>query len=385
MNQLYKHICTRCIFDDKTPGIQFDADGVCEYCKMFDRLLDEYKTGTPEGESRMRAIVDQMKREGKNKKYDCIIGVSGGTDSSYLVHWAVEQGLRPLAVHFDNTWNTSIATNNIKKILQSLNVDLYTYVVDNEEMDDIYRAFFYADVSEIDAATDIALAEVMYRAANSHNIQYVLEGHSFVAEGITPIAKTYFDGKYISSIHKRFGKLPMKTFPNMPLLAFLKWILLKRIRKIRPLWYITYSKESARQLLEKVYDWQYYGGHHLESRITAFAHSYLLPKKFSIDYRNVSLAASVRNGNMQREVAINAYYHREPYLEPGLVEYFKKRLKLSDGEFQAVMSRPPKYWNEYPTYKKTFERLRPVFAILVRFSLVPKSFYLKYCFPANQQ
>lgn len=384
MNDQNVQICSRCIYDENTPQIEFDEKGVCNYCKMFDQLIKQYGTGSEKGEKEIQRIIEQIKLDGRGKPYDCVIGVSGGTDSSFLLYWAVHNGLRPLAVHYDNTWNTSIATENIRKILSKLKVDLFTYVVDNKEMDDIYRAFFYADVSEIDAATDIALAEIMYRAADKYKVKYVLEGHSFMAEGITPIGRTYFDGKYIASIHKMFGKIPMKTFPNMPFWVFMKWVAFKRIKKIRPLWYIRYSKEEARKKLEKDFGWEYYGGHHLENRMTAFAHSYLLPKKFNLDYRNNSLSASVRNGIIKREDALQQYYHTEPYLEPDLLDYFIKRLKFTKTEFDDIISRPAKNWTDYPTYKKRFERMRPFFFMLAKAHLVPMSFYMKYCFPIKK-
>lgn len=376
-------VCSRCIYDDTVPGIQFDYDGVCNYCKMIDQLIEEYHTGRNEGEAKFREIVEEIKLQGKGKKYDCVVGVSGGTDSSYMVYLAVKMGLRPLAVHYDNTWNTAIATSNIKKVLKGLNVDLYTYVVDNKEADDIFKAFLIAGVPEIDASTDLALSEVLYRAASKYGVKYILEGHSFISEGITPLGKNYFDGKYISSIHKKYGKLRMKTFPNMPFFAFMKWIIFKRIRKIRPFWYISYSKEDARAFLEKEFGWEYYGGHHLENRMTAFNHSYYFPQKFSIDYRNNSLSASVRNGKISRDDAIEEYYHKKPYMEEELLAYFKKRMSLTDEEFQKIMNDEPKYWTDYATYKKRFELLRPLFYILYKSNLVPKSFYMKYCFPVR--
>ncbi|HEY2720523.1 MAG TPA: N-acetyl sugar amidotransferase [Chitinophagaceae bacterium] len=376
-----KQICSRCIYDESVPSIEFDAEGVCNYCRMVDKLKAEYKTGTEVGESDMQAIIEKIKKEGKDKKYDCVIGISGGTDSSYMVYWAIQNGLRPLAAHYDNTWNTAIATENIRKVLTKLNVDLFTHVVNNKEMDDIYRSFFLAGVPEIDAPTDLALAETLYRAANKYKIKYILEGHSFVAEGITPLGKNYFDGKYISSIHRKFGKMKMRTFPNMPFWTFIKWTAFKRIKKIRPFWYIKYSKEDAKSFLTKEFGWEYYGGHHLENRMTAFNHSYYFPKKFHIDYRNNALSASVRAGKMSREQAIGEYFNTPPYLEPELLEYFKKRLGFTEMEFQDIMNRPPKYWYEYPTYKRRFELLRPFFYLLMKSHLVPHSFYLKYCFP----
>ncbi len=375
-------VCSRCIYDERTASISFDEQGVCNYCRQIDRLTEEYGTGTQAGKAKLEVIIEKIKREGAGKRYDCVIGVSGGTDSSYMVYLAREWGLRPLAVHYDNTWNTAISTQNIRKVLSALDVDLYTHVVDNKESDDIFRAFFTAGVAEIDAATDLALAETLYRAASKHGVKYVLEGHSFITEGITPIGRNYFDGKYIQSIHRRFGKRPMKTYPLMTFGRFLWWSCGARIRKIRPFWYIPYSKEEARRHLEAKYGWQYYGGHHLENRMTAFFHGIYAPQKFHSDFRNNTLSALVRNGEMPRRAAL-IEYASSPKVEEELLAYFKKRLGLSDPEYERIMRLPPKGWRDYPTYKRRFERLRPLFYLLAKRSLVPMSFYLKYCLPAG--
>jgi len=371
-------ICKRCIYDETIPGITFNSDGICNYCEMIDSLKAEYKTGTKEGEEMFLKIVEEIKRKGRCKKYDCVVGVSGGTDSSYMIYKAVkEYGLRVLAVHYDNTYNSSIATENIRKVLGKLNVDLYTYVVDNKEMDDIFRSFFKAGVPELDAATDIGVAEILYRACAKYGVKYILEGHSFMAEGVSPVGYMYADGKYIESIQKKFGTCKIKSYPNMPILSFLKWITFYRIKKIRPLWYIDYSKKEAISILEKEFNWVYYQGHHLENRITAFHHSYYDPLKFNIDQRNNSLSASVRSGIMSREEALEEY-SKPPFLEPELLEYLIKRLGFTESEFAEIMSSPPKYYYEYKTYKKIFELMRPYFWIMYKFSLVPKSFYMKY-------
>jgi len=370
--------CSRCIYDETIPAISFDSEGVCNYCKMIDGLQDEYKTATPEGEKKFLEIVEQIKKDGKGKKYDCAIGVSGGTDSSYIVHKAVKEwGLRPIAVHYDNTWNSAIATENIRKVLGKLNVDLFTYVVDNKESDDMFRSFFLAGVPELDGPTDMAAPEVMYRACAKYKIKYVIEGHSFRTEGVSPLGNMYIDGKYVQEVHNKYGKMKLKTFPNMPILTFLKWLIIYRIKKIRPLWYISYNKEEARDFLQKEFGWEYYGGHHLENRLTAFHHSYYNPNKFGLDQRNNSLSASIRSGLMTKEEAINEYA-QPPYLEPELLEYFKKRLNLSDDEFNKVMTAKPNSYKNFKTYKKTFERLRPLFYLLYKANMVPKSFYIKY-------
>ena len=282
----------------------------------------------------------------------------------------------------DNGWNSELAVNNIENLVRKLGVDLYTHVVDNKESDDIFRAFFLAGVAEIEAATDLALAETMYRAAAKYGVKYVLEGHSFLSEGITPLGRNYFDGQYIRSIHRRFGKRPMKTYPLMTFWRFIRWSCFARIRKIRPLWYIGYSKEGARAFLEREYGWKYYGGHHLENRMTAFFHGIYAPQKFHSDFRNNALSALVRNGKMSREAAW-AEYNTPPIVEHDLLAYFKKRLDLSDEEYERVMKELPKSWQDYPTYKKRFERLRPLFAVLAKANLVPMTFYLKYCFPVK--
>lgn len=370
-------VCARCIYDETIPGMRFDEEGICPYCRTVDNLKREYQTATPAGEARMAEIVEEIKQAGRGKKYDCVVGVSGGTDSSFMLLKAIEWGLRPLAVHYDNTWNTATATENIRKVLGKLKVDLYTHVVDNREADDIIRSFFMASVPDLDCATDIALSETLYRAASKYGVQYVLEGHSYIAEGVSPLGLIYMDGKYIKSVHQQFGRVPLKTYPNMPFHTFMKWTLLHRIRKIRPLWYIAYDKEEAKQRLRAEFDWQDYGGHHLENRITAFHHSYYNPVKFKLDNRNTVLSAQVRAGKITREEALTAYA-QAPYMEDGLLDYFMKRLGLSAEEFVSILRRPNKTFRDYPTYKKRFERLRPLFYVMAKAQLVPMSFYLKY-------
>lgn len=378
---LTRCVCTRCIYDDRVSAISFDEAGVCNYCHQLEGLVEDYNTGRPEGAAEFGRLIDTIKAAGRGKKYDCIIGVSGGTDSSYMVHRAVHDwGLRPLAVHYDNTWNSAIATQNIARVLLPLDVDLYTHVVNNEEADDIFRAFFKASVAEIEASTDLALAEVMYRAAWKYKVGYVLEGHSFVTEGITPVGRNYFDGKYIASIHARYGTMPIKTYPLMDFKRFMFWTLGARIRKVRPFWYLDYDKETARMFLEREYGWEYYGGHHLENRMTAFFHSVYAPQKFGMDFRNNTLSALVRNGKLTRKDAWGEY-NKPPHIEEELVTYFQKRLGISENEYLSIMAQPPKSWREFPTYKRHFERMRPVFKLLADRNLVTRSFYLKYCFP----
>jgi N-acetyl sugar amidotransferase len=371
------HICTRCIYDDTAPNISFDPEGVCNYCRQIDTLEAEYPTGA-QGAARLQKMVDDMKVAGRGKKYDAVIGVSGGCDSSYLVHQMKEvYGLRLLAAHFDNTWNSTIATENIHNVLDKLGVDLFTIVVDNKEYDDIYRSFFKAGVKDLETPTDIALATTLYRAAEKFGIKYMIEGHSFRTEGVAPLGWIYMDGKYIQSVHSQFGKLPMKTLPNLWLSDQLRWMLFGGIKKVRPLYFMDYDKEAAKKLLAEKYGWQWYGGHHLENRFTAFYHSHFLPTRWGIDFRIAGYSAYCRNGWMTREEALRLM-DEPPHIEAGLVEFVKKRLGFSDEEFERLMTLPKKNYTDYVTYKKTFERMRPFFWLMYKMDLIPKSFYIKY-------
>ena len=377
-----KTICSRCVYDNQNiPKIEFDQSGICNYCRQIEDLQKKYQTGTAEGEAAFQKIVDEIKRAGKGKQYDCVMGVSGGTDSSYMAYLAVEKyGLRPLAVHLDNTFNNAIATENIHKVLDALNIDLVTHVVATKEAEDIYRSFFKASVIDFDVFADIGVPQLLYKTAAKYGLKYQLEGHSYLAEGISPLGTMYADGKYMVSVQKEFGSLPLKTFPNMSLFDFIKWISVYRIEKIRPLWFVKYSKEEARELLTQKFNWEYYDGHHLENRTGAFQHSVLGPQKFGIDSRANSLSASVRSGKISREDALSELAS-PPVVEEGLVEYMRKRMGFSEEEYAQIMSAPIRSWQDYETYKESFERLRPFFFILLKLNLIPESFYIKYCFP----
>jgi hypothetical protein len=207
-----------------------------------------------------------------------------------------------------------------------------------------------------------------------------LEGHSFKTEGISPVGGNYLDGGYVADIHKRFGTLPQKTFPNMTFWQFMKWALIYRQKFIRPLWYIDYDKEAAREILTEKTGWTYYGGHHLENRASSFAHTVWLPSRFGIDYRNLALAASARSGKLSRAEAL-AIYTKPVLPDPELINYLLKRVGMSGDDFEEVMEGPKRTFRDFHTYKKRFELLRPLFFVLAKSNFVPMSFYLKYCFP----
>ena len=370
-------VCQRCIYDERIPGITFDNQGVCNYCRQTEQLNREYPTGDV-GWRKLQSLAEEIRRSSHRRRYDVVVGVSGGCDSSYLLYLTKEKlGLRPLAVHFDNTWDSRIAVENIYRVTRALDVDLFTHVVDNEEFCDLFRSFFLASVPEIDTPSDIGLAATHYLAAREFGIKYIFEGHSFRTEGISPPGWFYMDARYIAGIHARFGRLPMKTFPNLWLSRWLKWTIIDRIKKIRPLYYADYDKAQTKEFLQKNFGWQWYGGHHMENRTAYFTNNYYLPRKFGIDLRFCELSAHLRAGTISRAEALDEIRRPKPF-DPGILEEIKKRLAFSDDEFERVMRLPKKTFLDYTTYKPLFERLQPMFRLMADVDLVPRSFYLKY-------
>ena len=377
--------CSRCLYDETVPNISFDENGVCNYCHIHDQLNQEYPTGE-EGKRRLNAIANKIRKDGRGKPYDVIVGVSGGADSSYLVYLAKELGLRPLGVHFDNTWDSTVAVENIHDVLKKLDVDLYTYVVDNKEYDDIYRSFLKAGVPDVEAPTDIGLAAVLNMAAEKYGIKYIFEGHSFRTEGVAPLGWIYMDGKYIQSVQKQYGTMPLKTYPNMLMPSFIKWTAILQLKKIRPLYYVDYVKKNAMAMLTQELGWEWYGGHHLENRFTAFWHTYFMPKRYGIDTRLLGHSALVRSGQITREQGLEMLSVPQEY-DPEMLEMVKKRLGFSDEEFEQIMNLPRRTYRDFKTYKQTFESMRVFWWLMYKLNRVPKSFYIKFCFPdatANQ-
>jgi hypothetical protein len=369
--------CSVCLFHTGIIGISISSLGICNICQTVIALKDEYGTGTTRGQEALSKIVEEIKKSSKKRKYDCVIGVSGGTDSSYLLLLAKEWGLRPLAVHYDNTWNSATATTNISVLLKTLEIDLVTYVVRNKEADDIFRSAFLAGVAELDASTDLAFAYLLRKIARKNKIQFILEGHSFLEEGITPLGRNYFDGSYIRDIHGRYGSIGIGTYPLMTLIKFLREISFSNIQFIRPLWYIDYKKETAKEQL-RTYGWKDYGGHHLENWLSAYMHSSYLPEKFSTDMRNNALSALIRRGAITKHEA-KISYALPPHGSDSATSYFIKRIGLSREEYKEIMEMPPKSWTEFKTYKRSFEVLRPFFRILLKRRRITQSFFLKYC------
>lgn len=370
-------ICSRCILDTTVPEIEFDKEGVCNYCKLQEVLEKEYPQGK-EAEKNLEQLLREIKEKGKNKQYDCIIGVSGGTDSSYMLYLAVKNGLRPLAVHFDNGWNSEIAVSNIKNLCSKLNIDLDTYVVDWEEFKNLQISFLKASVPDAEIPTDVGILGALFRAAEKEKIGYIFNGHSFRTEGIAPVGWTYMDGRYINSVQKRYGTVKLKSFPNFTLWHLFYYTFIKPIKIIPFLNYFDYTKEKAQKILSKEVRWRNYGGHHHESIYTQFFQSYYLPKKFNIDKRKRELSAKIRSKVLNREKAL-VEIQRNPYrYDPEIVEYAINKLGLSKKEFYEILKAKNKSFKKYPTYYSFMTFFKFPIKMAYRLNIIPKLLYLKY-------
>ncbi len=371
-------ICTRCICDTTIRNIEFDRDGVCQYCHMYDELDTFFPSG-PEGRELLQALTDRIRREGRGRAYDCIVGVSGGRDSTYTLYRARQLGLRPLAVHFDNGWNSDIAVTNIRNATKRLDVDLHTHVADYEEFKDLQKAFLRASVSDADIPTDVAIFGALHQAAADERVGYILNGHSFRTEGVVPLDWTYMDGRYIRDVHQRFGTLQrLRTVPNFTALDFIHYATIRRIRTVPVLNYADYEHSSVDDLLAAELNWTYYGGHHHESFYTHFFQSYYLPTKFNIDKRKIEYSALVLSGQMSRADALDIIRTETYPYDPELVEYTVKKLGLSTAEFEDIMAAEPKSFRDYRTYYPLIKRMEKPLRLAGKLGLVPRLLLMKY-------
>jgi len=370
-------VCSRCLMDDTVPAISFDENGECPFCKIHDDLERKYPINV-ESPQKLKDLVDKIKQDGKGKEYDCIVGVSGGRDSTYTLYNAVNLGLRPLAVHFDNGWNSEIAVQNIKNACEILNVDLHTHVADWEEFKDLQRSFLFASVPDAEVPTDWVIFSVLFAEAAKYNVKYIVHGHSFRTEGTTPLTWTYMDGKYVQDIQKRFGTTKLKSFPNLSVLKFVYYSLVKKIQQIRILYYIPYNEKEVLETLENKLGWRNYGDKHHESKYTAFFQAYILTRKFNIDKRKLHYSAKVRNGQLTREEALQII-EQDPFTD-GIeaLDYCLKKLDLTYEDFEQIMNAPIKSFKDYKSYYSLVRALKKPISWGNKIGVVPDTVYKKY-------
>jgi len=369
MNKKSYRICKRCVMDTTAEDITFNEEGICNFCEDFFEKQKKFKNFDKQKE--LEKLIKKIKEDGKNKKYDCIIGISGGIDSSYTLYLAKSLGLRILAVHLDNGGDDEFAVNNIINLTKKLKVDLYNYVIDWEEYKDLMQAFFKANVVDTELIADNAIWAICYRQASKYGVKYILAGTNFTTEGIRiPNGWNWFklDKKNIKSIHKKFGnKQKIKTVPLIGVIDYIYYRFIKGIKWISFLDYFDYNKNEAAKLLKEKFDFIDYPYKHYESVFTRFYQGYILPKKFGIDKRKVHLSNLICCGQMTREEALKIL-EEEPYPSKTLLEqdikYFLEKLDWSYERLEEYLKEPGISHEKYGSEKWIFDWLKKIWGIV---------------------
>ena len=364
-------ICSNCVMDTTDPDIIFDENGVCDHCNIFySHTLPAWqkKQSNP---SALNKFIQNIKSSSRGKDFDCIIGMSGGVDSSYLTHYAAtDLGLKPLVFHVDAGWNSKIAVNNIEKIIDKLGLDLFTEVIDWEEMQDLQLSFLKSGVSHIDTPQDHCFFAVMYKFASKYNIKHILTGGNLSTECIrNPVSWMYYqsDARQLKDIQRRFGTRKLKNFPTTSILwhkLYLPYV--RRIKTLRILDHIHYNKKEAIDMLEREYGWESYGQKHFESRFTRFYEAYWLPKRFGFDTRRVQFSSLIVTNQMTREEAMEIL-EKPSYDEATIhndLDYVSNKLEISTQELVEYLEGPKKYFFDYKSQEKLYKLGSKIFKIL---------------------
>lgn len=343
--------CARCVMDTTDPDIQFDGEGVCNHCKSAKDFVDNLRKRKKEFD--LDAYVRQMKRDGQGKEYDCVAGISGGVDSCYVICKLRSLGIRTLAVHIDNGWNTELSVYNIKKLMELTDTDLYTYVLNWQEFRDLQLAFLKASTPDSEIPTDQFISPTLALVADHYHVKYIVTGVNSETESIMPRAWSHghTDWKYVKDIHKKYGTLPLKTYPYFTRMT--RYYFNKKIEWFDILNYIDYNKQAAKQELMERYGWRDYGGKHYESFYTKFYQTYILPQKFGFDKRKMHLSSMIVSGQISRKKALEEL--GEPLYDVTGIErditYFCEKMEISREEFEQIMKLPPRTFDDYISYE----------------------------------
>lgn len=381
MKMAYK-ICKRCIVDTTVPGARFDKNGECSYCKIHDKLEKLYPLNKA-SEIKFKRLIDKIKATGKNNKYDCIVGVSGGRDSTYTLYLIKKLGLRPLAVHFNDGFGNPVAGNNMKKIAARLNIDLRTVTSDWRESKDIKIAFLKASTPDVEIGTDIGIETALLGTAVKENVKHVISGYSFRTEGICPLEWNYLDGTYLKSVHKKFGKVNLRKWkPEDPgfhlnVSHIFYYTFVKGIRIIPILNYVNYIRQDGEDIITKDLGWVYPGSKYYDDLYQSVV-TYVYRTKFNIERRKYIHSTLIRAGQMTREWALEDIKNIDVIEDPIVIDLCLKRLGITREEFDAYMALPPKTFRDYPSSYNYIKAFKLPIKILSRLNILPGIVYDKY-------
>jgi N-acetyl sugar amidotransferase len=363
--------CTRCVMGEEDRiALEFNEAGVCSLCCSWEKLAKKHRYEPEREQRRLANIVRIIRQGGEGKPYDSVLGISGGVDSTYAAYQAKQLGLRPLVVHFDNGWNSELAVQNIENICKKLGFDLYSHVVDWREFRDLHRAYLLASVIDVEIPTDHGIQALLVRQAASRGVRAVISGMNFATEGLIPPEWVWDkrDLLNLRAIHRRYGTVPLRTFPTLGFFRNLWYHLGRGIRVYDLLDYLPYDKEQAKEIITRELGWRDYGGKHHESIFTRFYQGYILPRKFGVDKRKAHLSSLICAGQITREQAL-AELAKPPY-DPKLMEqdriFVIKKFGFAEAEFEALMRQPPVPHTSFPTYARYHYRYHEAFGRSVR-------------------
>ena len=375
-------VCVRCVMDTTIPAMRFDEKGECNYCKLHDKL-EQLHPLTPAGKQQFDQLLNKIKASGRNHSYDCVIGFSGGRDSTYALYMCKQWGLKPLAVHFNDGFGNPVAGENMRKATKKLGVDLITITSDWRESKDLKIAFLKASTVDMEEGTDIGIAAALYGVAAKKGIKYVLIGQSFRTEGIAPLDWNYLDGRYLRSVHRIFGSYPLRKWSphdpgfNLDLSHLFYYTVLLGIRTVPVLYYTPYVRKEAGEIIKNELGWVYPGAHYYDDLYQSLM-TYVLRVKFNFDRRKMHYSALIRSGQMTRERALE--HLKEIYVieDPKVIDLCIKRLGISREEFDQYMLLPVKTFRDYATNYGLMKLFRIPIKIASRIHLIPITAYEKY-------
>jgi len=376
-------ICSRCIIDTTVPGAVFDQDGVCNYCHLQDRLENEYPLGE-KSERFLGQLFDQIKHSGRKSPYNCVVGISGGRDSVYTLYLVKKVwGLNPVAVHFNDGFGNPVAGENMKKATDILDVPLRTVTSDWRETKDLRLSFLKASTPDMECGTDIGIASALYGTAVKEGIRTILIGQSFRTEGIAPLEWNYLDGKYLKTVHDRFGTIPLRPPTaedpgfSLSVKLMMYYSMVKRIRTVPILYYVNYVRPEAEKIIVKELGWVNTGAHYFDDLYQSLMF-YVHRVKFNIDRRKYNYSALIRSGQMTRDEALKLVASKYVIEDDKVIQLCIKRLGLSQEEFDEIMALEPKTFRDYPTSYNFLKTFRIPIKLLSMLHLLPSTTYAKY-------